>query len=362
MREGALRLEHRPQHVTPPAFDFEQAKLLHQLIVGYRASQAISAVARFGIADRLAAGPLTLDDLAVRLDIAHDYLCRLLRAAASIGLIAEIAPRTFALAPLGEPLRSDVPGSLRNYAMTLTAPGNWLPWARLPHAVVSRQPQAPPALGVDIVEYYRQHPDEARLALDATWEFGELLSADILRLYDFSAFSRIIDLGAWQGALLAAILGANETAHGLVLVSQECVEGLQRRLQDRGVSGRSDVIETDGLESPAPRGDVYLLEQLIDDQLDDEASVVLRRCREGLAAGGRVVVIETLPLTAREAGASQFSDLNALVLRGGRSRSAEEYRALFASAGLELESVVRLEVQPDVAILVGAPVEATSHL
>ncbi len=74
-----------------------------------------------------------------------------------------------------------------------------------------------------------------------------------------------------------------------------------------------------------------------------------------MAAGGRVVVVETLSLGAGEAVRSQFSDLNALVLSGGRSRSAEEYRALFASAGLELESVVRLDVQPDVAILVGAP-------
>ncbi|HEV2070384.1 MAG TPA: methyltransferase dimerization domain-containing protein, partial [Acidimicrobiales bacterium] len=139
----------------PSTGDPEMAKQLHQLVTGYRVSQVVSAIARFGIADRLADGPVGLDQLAVRLDIVHDHLYRLLRGAVSIGLIEEVELRTFALTPLGELLRSDVAGSLRSYAMALTAPGHWLPWGRLPHAVVSRQPQTKASLGSDIVEYHR---------------------------------------------------------------------------------------------------------------------------------------------------------------------------------------------------------------
>ena len=40
-----------------------------------------------------------------------DALYRLLRALASVGIFAEGEPRQFALTPLAEPLRSDVPGS-----------------------------------------------------------------------------------------------------------------------------------------------------------------------------------------------------------------------------------------------------------
>ncbi len=338
-----------------PTVELGMAKLLHQLVTGYRASQVVSAVARFRIADRLADGPLTLDDLAVRLDIAHDHLYRLLAAAVSVGLMEEVAPRAFALAPLGEPLRSDVPGSLRSYAMALTAPAQWLPWARLPHAVVSRQPQTEPTLGADIVEYHRQHPDEGRLFADAMSEFNQLLSSDVVRLYDFSRFRRVVDMGGWQGVLLAAVLDANAAARGVVFAGQESAEEARERLEGRGLAEHTQVIASDSSVALPPDGDLYLLEQLLDERPDDEAAALLGRCRQAMAGNGRVVAVEAALFHDNEPARSQLSDLNALVMRGCRRRPIDEYRALFVSSGLGLERTIRLEFEPDYAVLVGAP-------
>ncbi len=332
------------------------ATRLHQLVTGYRASQVVSAVARFRIADRLASGPLTLDHLAVSLDIAHDHLYRLLLAAVTIGLVQEVAPKTFALAPLGEPLRSDVAGSLRSYAMALTAPGHWLPWARLPHAVVSRQPQTNPTLGSEIGEYHRQQPDEGRLFAEAMWEFSELLSFDIVRLYDFSPFRRVIDMGRWDAALLAAVLDANGVARGLVVGGAELGEDARDRLESRGLGERTEPIAVASSEALPPEGDLYLLEQLLQDRSDEEVSGVLRRCREAMDDDGRVVAVEIALFPNNEPARSQLSDLNSLVITGARQRTIHAYRALFASAGLELEHVIRLQLEPDFALLVGVPV------
>ncbi len=331
------------------------ATRLHQLVTGYRASQVVSTVARFRIADRLASGPLTLDHLAVSLDIAHDDLYRLLQSAVTIGLVQEVGPRTFALAPLGQPLRSDVAGSLRSYAMALTAPGHWLPWARLPHAVVSRQPQTKPTLGSDIGEYLRQQPDEGRLLAEAMSEFNELLSLDIVRLYDFSPFRRVIDMGRWQAALLAAVLDANGVARGLVLDGPELGQEARNRLETRGLGDRIEPIAVAGSEALPRGGDLYLLEQLLHDRPDEEASSVLGRCREAMGGDGRVIAVEVALFPNNEPARSQFSDLNSLVIAGGRQRTNDAYRALFASAGLELERVIRLQLEPDFALLVGAP-------
>jgi hypothetical protein len=41
---------------------------------------------------------------------------------ADIGVFAQAAPRSFELAALGDTLRSDIPGSVRNFAVTETAP------------------------------------------------------------------------------------------------------------------------------------------------------------------------------------------------------------------------------------------------
>ena len=340
----------------PPSLDLEMETRLHQLVTGYRASQVVSTVARFRIADRLASGPVILDHLAVSLDIAHDHLYRLLQAAVTIGLVQEVAPRTFALAALGEPLRSDVAGSLRSYAMALTAPGHWLPWARLPHAVVSRQSQTTPTLGSDIGEYLRQHPDEGRLLVEAMSEFNQLLSLDIVRLYDLSPFRRVIDMGRWQAALLAAVLDANGVARGLVVDGPELGEEARNRLESRGLSDRADRIAVASSEALPPEGDLYLLEQLLHDRPDEEVSRVLGRCREAMGGDGRIVAVEMALFPNNEPARSQLSDLNSLVITGGRQRSTHAYRALFASAGLELEHVIRLRLEPDFALLVGVPV------
>jgi len=71
-----------------------------------------------------------------------DNLYRVLRLLASLGIFAEVAPDSFALTPLSETLRSDVPGSVRNYAITETAPGHWLPRGRLHESVRPGRPMA----------------------------------------------------------------------------------------------------------------------------------------------------------------------------------------------------------------------------
>lgn len=61
-RRPRARLESQrvaAQETSPSSLDLEMATRLHQLVTGYRASQVVSTVARFRIADRLASGPVT---------------------------------------------------------------------------------------------------------------------------------------------------------------------------------------------------------------------------------------------------------------------------------------------------------------
>jgi hypothetical protein len=73
---------------------------LDRMITGYWLSQAIYAAAKFGIADSLARGPKSVDDLAQQTSTSPGALCRLLRALASVGIFAEGPPRMFSLTPL----------------------------------------------------------------------------------------------------------------------------------------------------------------------------------------------------------------------------------------------------------------------
>jgi hypothetical protein len=57
--------------------------------------------------------------------------------------------------------------------------------------------------------------------------------------------------------------------------------------------------------------------------------------------GGSLLVIERIVGDPNEDLATKLSDLNMLVSTGGRERTVEEFKALFAAAGFELGGVTK---------------------
>jgi len=109
--------------------------VLADLIAGKWTSQAISVAAELGVADILKDGPRSALEIADAVGVSEDGVYRLLRALASVGIFSTVAPRRFALTPLGEYLRRDVPGSLRAWARFMGHDLTWRPWGRLAYSV-----------------------------------------------------------------------------------------------------------------------------------------------------------------------------------------------------------------------------------
>jgi hypothetical protein len=109
--------------------------VLRRLIGGYQVTQALHVAAVLGIADLLADGPGSSDDLAEAADAHPQSLYRLLRALASIGVLSEDGGRRFSLTPLGECLRSDAPEPLAGLAAHVGRPYFWQTWSELLHSV-----------------------------------------------------------------------------------------------------------------------------------------------------------------------------------------------------------------------------------
>ena len=88
------------------------------MIRGYWISQVVGTLAKLAIADQLAAGPRSVDDLASRIGCDPEATARLLRAASALGLVSKTQEDRFVLTDLGE-LLADIPGSLRDSAIAL---------------------------------------------------------------------------------------------------------------------------------------------------------------------------------------------------------------------------------------------------
>ena len=71
------------------ATEATRAQVFFQLMTGYRVSQALYVAAKLGIADLLADGPRNAEDLARSAGAHPPSLHRLLRALASVGVLAE---------------------------------------------------------------------------------------------------------------------------------------------------------------------------------------------------------------------------------------------------------------------------------
>ena len=104
---------------------------IRRLLTGLRLSLSISVAASLGVADALAGGPRSIDDLASTLGCDTTALYRLLRALAAAGILHEDAERRFTLTELGEALRSDVEGSAHEQAILFGRPYVVAAWGNL---------------------------------------------------------------------------------------------------------------------------------------------------------------------------------------------------------------------------------------
>ena len=73
-------------------------------------------------------------------------------------------------------------------------------------------------------------------------------------------------------------------------------------------------------------GDAYMLKAILHDWDDEEATAILRACRRAMPDSGTLLVIERDLGPANEQPQAKLSDLNMLVILGGRERTARRIR------------------------------------
>jgi hypothetical protein len=311
-----------------------------QMIQGFWISRALYVAAKLGIPDLLKDGPKNSDDLAQATGTHAPSLYRLLRALDSIGVFTEHDNGRFGLTPLGETLRTDVPGSLRFFAIEELGENHYPAWEKVLYSVNTGAIAFDHVYGASKWQYMMQHPDEARIFDEAMASFSSVVIAEIVSAYDFSGSGTIVDVGGGDGSLLAAILKANAGARGILADLPHVAAGAIRRLTNEGLSDRCDVAGGDFFET-VPSADTWILKWIIHDWDDERSAAILRNCRKAMAmSSGKVLIVEAVLQPGRATSLSKFVDLNMLVMTGGRERTEPEFRALLASAGLKVTRIV----------------------
>jgi hypothetical protein len=325
---------------VPAEGDGDTALEVRRLIFGQVASQVTAAVARLGLPDALARGPRAADDLSDALGVHSAGLARLLRAAGAIGLLAEVEPGVFGLTVRGEWLRSQPP-SLRDLAIALAAPGHSRSVERLHDAVVTGGPVAADALGTDLWDYFARTPEEGSTFAAAMGNVSEVVGEELVRRFDVSRFTRVVDVGGSRGVVLAHVLAAAPSATGVLFDRPDVVAGARAELARRGLDRRVEVVGGDFFAEVPASGDLYLLKHIVHDWDDEPATRILANCRRAAAPGATLVLIERLLGPAAD-DVTHLADLLMLVMFGGRERTRDEYERLLGDAGWSLRHVLPL--------------------
>jgi O-methyltransferase domain len=96
----------------------------------------------------------------------------------------------------------------------------------------------------------------------------------------------------------------------------------------------------DFFEAVPAGGDLYLMQRIVHDWDDADATRLLRTVRAAMPAHARLALVEAVVPPGDAPSHAKLLDLNMLVLVGGRERTEGEYRALLAAAGLALRRVL----------------------
>lgn len=327
---------------------------LRELINGYQVSQAIHVAATLGIADLLAAGSRSADELAAETDTHAPSLYRLLRALASVGVFYEGDERRFSLTEIGERLRSDAPASQRGWAAFIGRPYQFATWSNMLHSIRTGENAFRHVHGTGAWEWRAEHPEESAIFDAAMTSVTGRTNASVLDAYDFGSFGTVVDVGGSRGVLLAALLTRFPEMQGVLFDLPHVVAGADEVLARAGVADRCRVVGGSFFDDALPEGgDAYVLKAIVHDWDDEPSIAILRACRRAMRPDAKLLVLERILAPPNEGADAKFSDLNMLVSLSGRERTEEEFEALLAAAGFRLDRVVRSESH--VAVIEGTP-------
>ena len=323
----------------------DPTEVLMQLSLGYMASASIQVAAKLRIADLLAHGPRTIDELAHAAGAHPDRLYRVLRVLASLGVFSEPTPRSFALTPAAECLRSDAPNSFRDMALWITSPFHFRTYAELLHSVKTGEITCDHVHGKPIFEFLPENPEISELFNNGMTCLSRVVTPALLEAYDFAGIHTLMDVAGGHGALLRAILNKHPQMRGILIDLEHVIEGAKKLPENQALAARCEFLSADFFAEVPTAADAIIMKHIIHDWDDDKAALILRNCRKALGGkpNAKILLVESVLPAGSEPHPGKFIDLEMFVFPGGRERTEEEFRKLFAMAGLRLNRVVPMK-------------------
>lgn len=333
---AVTELEQQPPQEQMPPSEMPPQAVLAQMGMGFIVSQATSVAARLYIADHLATGAKTIEELAAATETHEPSLFRLMRALTSVGVFQKDMDDRYSNTPVSELLRSDHPESMRGIIHLMGDREHWNAHGNLLEGVKTGGMAFEYTFGQPVFPYYAENPEPARVFDDAMTSFSSGIARAVAAAYDFSEARKIADIGGGHGILLSTVLAANSHARGILFDQPQVVAGARLN----GTADRTEIVSGDFFEEIPVAADLYLMKHIIHDWNDEQSLTILKNLAASAPSGAKLLLIESIVEEEDVPSMSKVMDLNMLVMTGGKERTPTEYAQLLEKTGFKLTRVI----------------------
>ena len=326
------------------------ARVVWDLLDGFRASKAAFTAVSLGVFDHLHKRPTTISQLAAELHVEQHGLERLLGACVAKGLLELKDGRYANLPPADRFLRIESPETLSGYVLYSDRILYRL-WAHLETAVREGTHRWKQEFGdrENLFDHFFASDQEKRTFLAGMHGAGLLSSPAAVAAFDLSRFRRMVDLGGGSGHLVTEACRIYPLLQGAIFDLPSVQPVADDYVRAAGLPDRIEVLAGDFFRDDLPAADIYALGRILHDWAEPEIRQLLRKIHDALPAGGALLICEKLLNEERDGPATAYlQSLNMLVCTEGRERTASEYEVLVKAAGFR-----KLEVRRT-----GEPVDA----
>jgi len=289
--------------------------------------------------EQLAAGPLTIGELAERCGANAEILRRVLRCVAATGLLRSAGPQRYELTDACHAAMDGwaFPGLLFN-----ADPEIWNALGEITETIRTGKAPLVDRYG-GLYGYLATRPETAA-GFDALVKstYTPVASA-LAKAIDFGALGTVVDVGGGHGGFITAILQTHRGVRGILTELDRALPGARAHLAANGLADRCDVVACDFFTDPLPPGaGGYLLAHVIHNWNDEQAVAILRAVRSVIPDNGRLLLVEAIIPDDDSPHLAKDLDIRLLTILPGGGRTESEYARLLAEASFRPEPAVGL--------------------
>jgi hypothetical protein len=330
--------------LPPPTVD---PTPIFELFRGNHATELLTAaVAHLNVFGRLAARPMSADELRHDLGLAERPAVVLLTALRAMGLLTADGQGHLGLTALArEHLVPGGPLDVSDYVgLAADSPGvrEMVERLRSNRPAGAREEKGAAFIYREGIESAMEREATARHLTLALAGRARNVAPLLAERVPLDGARRLLDVGGGTGIYAVACLRKNARLRAVVWDRPEVLKVAREFADGYGVADRLECRPGDMFRDAVPADcDVMLLSNILHDWDVPECRALVRRCAEALPAGGRLLVHDVFlndaldgPLPIALYSAALFA------LTEGRAYSAAEYRDWLAAAGLTPGAVV----------------------